>query len=84
MKIIRDFGKALETMSKEIQGVPEEFYLGAGAAMLVLLILFFFAIPKTKFESEKKERYLKILYFWTCFDIWNRHFSCDSFYPGAL
>lgn len=63
MKIIRDFGKALETMSKEIQGVPEEFYLGAGAAMLVLLILYFFAIPKTKFESEKKERYRRYCIF---------------------
>ena len=63
MKIIRDFGKALETMSKEIQGVPEEFYWGAGAVMLALLILYFLVIPKMKFEPEKKERYRRYCIF---------------------
>ena len=63
MKIIRDFGKALETMSKEIQGVPEEFYWGAGAVMLMLLILYFLVIPKTKFEPEKKARYRRYCIF---------------------
>lgn len=57
MKIISDFGKALETMSREIESVPIEFYWISAVIILGLLFLYFVIIPKSKMDASKKERY---------------------------
>lgn len=59
MKIISDFGKALETMSKEIEKVPIWFYWTAAAIVLVFIILYFFVFPRLEMDLEKKEKYRK-------------------------
>ena len=42
LKVISDFGKALEMMSKEIEKVPMGFYWIAGALIFLWLCLYFF------------------------------------------
>lgn len=57
MKVISDFGKALETMSGEIESVPIWFYWLVSVVIIVFLILYFLVIPKIKQENEKKSQY---------------------------
>lgn len=57
MKVISDFGKALETMSGEIESVPIWFYWIVSIVSIVFLLLYFLVIPRIKKEDEIKTRY---------------------------
>ncbi len=57
MKGISNIGKALETASKGIENVPVGFYWVAAALTFILLILYFFIIPKAKADAAQKAKY---------------------------
>lgn len=57
MKGISNIGKALETVSKGIANVPWGFYWVAAAMTFILLILYFFIIPRVKADSAQKAKY---------------------------
>ena len=56
MRLISDFGKALDTMSREIEKVPAVFFVIAGGIVLLLLLLYFLVLPRVRLEAGKKER----------------------------
>ena len=60
MRIISNFGKALETMSKEIEKVPAAFFLAAGGIILILFAVYFLVLPRMHLDSVKKERYQRL------------------------
>lgn len=57
MRIISNFGKALETMSKEIEKVPAAFFLAAGGIILILFAVYFLVLPRVHLNAVKIEGY---------------------------
>lgn len=57
MKILSDFSKALETMSREIEAVPAGFYAAVGGIAVILIILYFLVLPNINLEDQRKKEY---------------------------
>lgn len=59
MKILSDFSKALETMSKEIEAVPWEFYAAVLVSVLLCLVMYIWVFPRLEMEPRIKRRWRK-------------------------
>lgn len=57
MEVIRKFSRALETMSREMEAVPDAFYILSAAGVLMLLVLYFFILPGLHLKEDKKQKY---------------------------
>ena len=60
MRIISEFGKSLETMSKEIENVPLWFYGVIVFSVICCLCIYFLVLPKSKKSNEWKVKGKKI------------------------
>lgn len=59
MKILSDFSKALETMSKEIEAVPRGYYAAVLVSVFLCLVMYIWVFPRLDMEPRKKRRWRK-------------------------